>query len=160
MDSPFMEVSLDGWNAVLQTNLTGPMLCAQTVLPQMIRKKWGRIINFSGISGWIGHSFRVPIATAKMGIVGFTRALATEVGKYGVTVNAISPAGIDTTRYRSKGAETYNDADYVGSQIAATPLRRLGKADEIAATCVFLCSEGAAYITGQTIAVNGGRYMH
>ena len=95
-----------------------------------------------------------------MGIVGFTRALATEVGNCGVTVNAISPAGIDTIRYRSKGAATYNNGDYVRSQIAATPLRRLGKPDEIAATCVFLCSEGAAYITGQTIAVNGGRYMH
>jgi 3-oxoacyl-[acyl-carrier protein] reductase len=160
MDSPFLDVSLEGWNAVLRTNLTGPMLCAQAVIAGMVQKSWGRIVNLSGISGWVGNTCRVPIATVKMGIVGFTRALATEVGSYGITVNAISPAGIETSRYRSKGVATYNNDQYIQSQIDATPLRRLGNPEEIGATCVFLCSEGAGFITGQTIAVNGGKYMH
>jgi 3-oxoacyl-[acyl-carrier protein] reductase len=159
-DSPFLEVPIGGWETVLRTNLTGPMLCSQAVLPGMIKKGWGRIINFSGISGYKGNAFRVPIATVKMGIVGFTRSLASEMGPHGITVNAVSPAGIETSRYRSKGAGTYNEDNYIRSQEAQTPLRSLGKPDHIASTCIFLCSEGAGYITGQTISVNGGKYMN
>jgi NAD(P)-dependent dehydrogenase (short-subunit alcohol dehydrogenase family) len=159
-DTPFLEVQISGWENVLRTNLTGPMLCSQAVLPGMMKKGWGRIINFSGISGQRGHAFRVPIATAKMGIVGFTRSLASEVGPYGITVNAISPAGIATSRYLSKGSATYNEDNYLQSQEAQTPLRQLGKPGHIASTCIFLCSEGAGYITGQTISVSGGKYMN
>jgi 3-oxoacyl-[acyl-carrier protein] reductase len=159
-DSPFLEVPISGWESVLRTNLTGPMLCSQAVLPGMMKKGWGRIINFSGISGQKGNAFRVPVATAKMGIVGFTRSLASEIGPYGITVNAISPAGIETSRYIHKGAATFNEDNYIRSQEAQTPLRHLGKPDHITSTCIFLCSEGAGYITGQTISVNGGKYMN
>ena len=143
----------DAWNAVIDANLGGVYRLAKGVLRPMMRARWGRIVNVSSVVARMGNAGQTNYAAAKAGIEGFTRALAREVGSRGVTVNAVAPGFIETDMTASLGA----DARAALAQRIA--LGRLGTPPDVAALVSFLASDGAGYITGETIQVNGGLHM-
>jgi len=149
---PTREMPLAEWQRVLDVNLTGPFLCAKRVLPGMIARRWGRIVNVASGHALAGRANVAPYSTSKMAIIGFTKALALEVGRSGVTVNAVMPGVTDTAMPRE------NDPEGKRLPLLAqqNPIGRIGQPDDLANAMAFLASEDAGYITGQTIAVNGG----
>jgi NAD(P)-dependent dehydrogenase (short-subunit alcohol dehydrogenase family) len=150
----FLDISLELWNRLIAVNLTGTFHCCQAVVPGMIEAGWGRIVNISSSSTHSGTPRMTHYVAAKSGVVGFTKALALELAPSGITVNTIPPGFIDTPMLRAANEEGYLDIERT---IAATPVGRAGRPDDIAAACAFLVSEEAGYITGQIIGVNGGR---
>lgn len=146
----FTDISDDDWSRMIDTNLTGVFNCCRAVLPYMIHEKSGRIINISSMWGQVGASCEVHYSAAKAGVIGLTKALAQEVAPSGITVNCISPGAVDTKMMASFSKE---DIDMLCDEI---PLMRLGRPEEIAASVSFLASDGAGYITGQVLGVNGG----
>ena len=141
------------WDLVLKINLTGAFLCAQAVLPGMMRNRWGRIVNIASVVGQAGSAGQVNYAASKAGLIGMTKSLAQEMASRNITVNAIAPGYIATDMTKVL-------ADDVKEKIlASVPLARIGKPEDIAAAVKFLASEDAAYITGHVLAVNGGMYM-
>lgn len=138
------------WRRVMGINLDGAFYCARAVLPAMIRRKSGRIIQISSMWGRVGASMEVAYSTSKAALIGMTRALAKEVGPSGITVNCIAPGVIDTDMNRMLSSE-------IREQLAfETPIGRLGEPEEVAETAYFLASEAAAFITGQVLGVDGG----
>ena len=127
----------------------------QAVLPDMLDAKWGRIVNISSSSTHSGAPYMSHYVAAKSAVNGLTKSLALEYGPNGITVNAVPPGFIDTPMLRS--AEERGNLGDIEKTIAATPVRRMGKPEDIAAACAFLVSEEAGYITGQILGVNGGR---
>ncbi len=152
---PFLKISFEEWQKVVNVNLHGVFHIIQAVLPDMIDAGWGRIVNISSSSTHSGTPFMTHYVSAKSAVNGLTKSLALEYGPKGITVNAVPPGFIDTPMLR-KAEERGNLGD-IEKTIAATPVRRIGKPEDIAATCAFLVSEEAGYITGQIIGVNGGR---
>lgn len=152
--SPFLDITADAWQRSLAVNLTAVFDCCQLVLPDMIDEGWGRIVNISSSSVHSGSPGLSPYVSAKSGVVGLTKSLALEFGKLGITVNTIPPGFIDTPMLRNTVAKGFVDLDL---QTAKTPVGRIGRPEDIAATCAFLVSDEAGYITGQMIGVNGGR---
>ncbi|MEE6164483.1 MULTISPECIES: SDR family NAD(P)-dependent oxidoreductase [unclassified Mycolicibacterium] len=151
----FTEVSFDRWQQVIDVNLNGVFHCIQAVLPEMIDAGWGRIVNISSSSTHSGAPYMAPYVAAKSAVNGLTKTLALEYGPAGITVNAVPPGFIDTPMLRAAA-----DKGYLGDiekTIEATPVRRIGRPEDIAAACAFLVSEEAGYITGQILGVNGGR---
>lgn len=146
----FTDISEHEWNTMINTNLTGVFNCCQSVLPHMIENKAGKIINISSVWGITGASCEVHYSASKAGVIGLTKALAKEVGPSGITVNCIAPGMIDTQMNAHLTPEEI--ADFVDT----LPISRIGNTLEIAKTAFFLASDGADYITGQTIAVDGG----
>ena len=144
------DVSLDEWNRVMDTSVTGAFLYSKAVLPQMIRKKWGRIINISSMWGMVGASCEVHYSTAKAALIGFTKALAKEVGPSGITVNAIAPGVIATEMNAA-----FSDEDMM-ALADETPVGRIGEACEIARAALFLASEESSFITGEIMNISGG----
>jgi 2-hydroxycyclohexanecarboxyl-CoA dehydrogenase len=140
---------------VVNVNLHGVFHMIQAVLPDMIDAGWGRIVNISSSSTHSGTPYMTHDVSAKSGVNGLTKSLALEFGPKGITVNAVPPGFIDTPMLR-KAEERGNLGD-IEKTIAATPVRRIGKPEDIAATCAYLVSEEAGYITGQIVGVNGGR---
>jgi NAD(P)-dependent dehydrogenase (short-subunit alcohol dehydrogenase family) len=151
---PFLEITEDVWNFVLLVNLTGTFNCCQAAIPDMLAEGWGRIVNISSSSIHSGVPLLAPYVSAKSGVVGLTKSIALEFAPQGITVNTIPPGFIDTPMLR--GAEAEGSVN-VERSIAATPVGRPGRPEDIAAACSFLVSEDASYITGQIIGVNGGR---
>ncbi|MBR5479289.1 MAG: 3-oxoacyl-ACP reductase FabG [Clostridia bacterium] len=149
-DTLITDVSDDAWRMMLGVNLSGSFYTARRVLPNMISKKAGCIINISSMWGQVGASCEVAYSTAKAGLIGFTKALAKEVAPSGIRVNAISPGVIKTDMLNC-----YNEAD-ISALIEETPLSRLGTPEDIANAALFLASDKASFITGQIIGVNGG----
>ncbi|MFD3813013.1 SDR family NAD(P)-dependent oxidoreductase [Rhodococcus sp. NPDC058639] len=154
LDSPFLDITAELWQKSLAVNLTGTFDCCQAVLPDMLDEGWGRIVNISSSSFHSGSPELAGYVSAKSGVVGLTKVLALEFGKHGVTVNTIPPGFIDTPMLRRTVEKGFVDLD---QQTAKTPVGRIGQPEDIAATCAFLVSEEAGYITGQVIGVNGGR---
>jgi NAD(P)-dependent dehydrogenase (short-subunit alcohol dehydrogenase family) len=151
----FTEVSFYRWQRVIDVNLNGVFHCIQAVLPEMIDAGWGRIVNISSSSTHSGAPYMAPYVAAKSAVNGLTKTLALEYGPAGITVNAVPPGFIDTPMLRAAA-----DKGYLGDiekTIEATPVRRIGRPEDIAAACAFLVSEEAGYITGQILGVNGGR---
>jgi len=147
-EGSFLEQSDEAWIRNIEVNLTGPRNICRAVLPVMIERKWGRIINFSGIAPFLGMG--VAKAMAKLGIVGLTRGLAREFAEHNITVNCIGPGTIEVER----------DAFQMNKDLRPTqPLRRLGKPEEVVSLMVYLGSEDAGFITGQCYLVNGGMYF-
>jgi NAD(P)-dependent dehydrogenase (short-subunit alcohol dehydrogenase family) len=140
---------------VVNVNLHGVFHVIQAALPDMIAAGWGRIVNISSSSTHSGVPYMSSYVSAKSAVNGLTKSLALEYGPAGITVNAVPPGFIDTPMLRA--AEARGELGDIDTTIAATPVRRMGKPEDIAATCSFLASEEAGYITGQIIGVNGGR---
>lgn len=144
------DVSPSEWDTMMQTNLSGVFYATQSVLPAMIDQKSGSIINVSSMWGQVGASCEVPYSTAKAGIIGFTKALAKEVGPSGIRVNCIAPGVIDTDMNAAL------DEQALAQLKEETPLGRLGRAEDVAELAAFLASDKASFITGQVLGVNGG----
>jgi 3-oxoacyl-[acyl-carrier protein] reductase len=149
-DGLVLRMSPDQWDRVVNTNLRSVFLCTKEALRAMLRAKSGRIINISSVSGISGNPGQGNYAAAKAGVIGFTKSVAKEVGSRGITVNAIAPGFIRTDMTDALG-ETVTAA--VSEQVA---LGRLGQPEEVASAVGYLASEGASYITGQTIVIDGG----
>jgi NAD(P)-dependent dehydrogenase (short-subunit alcohol dehydrogenase family) len=152
----FANLTFDAWRRVIDVNLNGVFHCVQAVLPDMRDGEWGRIVNISSSSAHSGQPFMAHYVAAKSAVNGLTKALALELGPDGITVNAVPPGFIDTPMLR-RAQERDLLGGTIDEHIARTPVRRVGQPEDIAATCAFLVSEEAGYITGQIIGVNGGR---
>ncbi|MDQ0963335.1 2-hydroxycyclohexanecarboxyl-CoA dehydrogenase [Streptomyces sp. B4I13] len=152
----FADLPFADWQRVVDINLNGVFHCVQSALPDMIRAHWGRIVNISSSSTHSGQPFMAHYVAAKSAVNGLTKALALELGPKGITVNAIPPGFIDTPMLRT-AEQNQRLGGTIEDHIARTPVRRVGRPEDIAATCSFLVSEEAGYITGQIIGVNGGR---
>jgi 2-hydroxycyclohexanecarboxyl-CoA dehydrogenase len=154
--TPFLKITDEEWDRILAVNLNGPFYCTQAVLPDMIDAGWGRIVNISSSSAQGGQQYMAHYVSSKAGLIGLTKALALEFGPRGITVNTIPPGFVDTPMLRAS-----EERGLLGGSVdriaEATPVRRAGRPDDIAAACAFLVSDDAAYITGQVIGVNGGR---
>jgi 2-hydroxycyclohexanecarboxyl-CoA dehydrogenase len=151
----FTDITFDEWQKVVDVNLNSVFHCIQAVLPDMVDTGWGRIVNISSSSTHSGTPYMSHYVAAKSAVNGSTKSLALEYGPAGITVNAVPPGFIDTPMLRN--AEARGRIRDVQATIDATPVRRMGKPEDIAAACAFLISDEAGYITGQILGVNGGR---
>jgi NAD(P)-dependent dehydrogenase (short-subunit alcohol dehydrogenase family) len=152
----FMKISDELWDRVMAVNLNGPFYCSQSVVPDMVEAGWGRIVNISSSSAQQGQQYMVHYVSSKAGLIGFTKALAKELGPKGITVNTIPPGFVDTPMLRASEAKGLLGGS-VEKHADLTPVRRAGRPEDIAAACAYLCSDDAGYVTGQVIGVNGGR---
>ncbi|MBW8783455.1 MAG: acetoacetyl-CoA reductase [Novosphingobium sp.] len=153
-DGTLHKMSFDDWNEVMRINLGGCFNMAKAAFPGMRERGWGRIINIGSINGQAGQYGQVNYAAAKSGIHGFTKALAQEGAKAGVTVNAIAPGYIDTDMVAAVPPPVLEKI------VAKIPVGRLGQAEEIARGVAFLAAEDAGFITGSTLSINGGQHMY
>jgi 2-hydroxycyclohexanecarboxyl-CoA dehydrogenase len=149
---PYLEIPDDVWDRMVHVNLKGPHLCCREIIPDMLAAGWGRIINITSSSTQSGSSGQAHYVASKGGLLALTKALAVEFGGTGITANMIPPGSIDTPMLRGAGI----DHEAFGKTL---PVKRIGQPEDIAAAAAFLASEEASYMTGQTISVNGGRYM-
>jgi len=152
-DSLLMRMKPDDWESVIATNVNGLYYCSQAVLRPMIRQRGGRIINMSSVVGLTGNPGQANYAASKAAILGFTKALAREVASRQITVNAIAPGYIETDMTRNISEDARK------ALFDSIPMKRIGRPEDVAATALFLASEGAGYVTGQVLSVNGGLYM-
>lgn len=152
-DGLAMRMKKDDFNAVLETNLTGAFLCIQQVLSGMMRERWGRIVNIASVVGQAGNAGQVNYVASKAGLIGMTKSIAQEIASRNITVNAVAPGFIETDMTSVLSEEVK------AKILTGIPLGRMGSAEDIAAAVAFLCGDGAAYITGAVIDVNGGMYM-
>ncbi len=152
-DNLLMRMKEDEWSEVIETNLTAIYRLSKACLRGMARARWGRIINISSVVGSMGNAGQANYSATKAGVEGFSRALASEIGSRSITVNSVAPGFIDTDMTRAL-PDAQREA-----LIGRIAVGRLGRAEEVAAVVGFLASDGAAYITGETIHVNGGMYM-
>jgi len=152
----FLEMSFADWSKVIDVNLHGVFHTIQAVLPDMVEAGWGRIVNISSSSTHSGQPFMAHYVSAKSAVNGLTKSLALEYGPKGITVNAVPPGFVDTPMLR-KAEQRHLLGGTVEDHIARTPVRRVGRPEDIAAACAFFASEEAGYITGQILGVNGGR---
>ena len=150
----FAHIEFEDWQRLIDVNLNGVFHMIQAVLPDMLDAGWGRIVNISSSSTHSGAPYMAHYVAAKSAVNGLTKSLALEYGPYGITVNAVPPGFIDTPMLRNANEHGHIDIERT---IAATPVRRMGRPEDIAAACAFLVSEEAGYITGQILGVNGGR---
>ncbi len=152
-DTLLLRMKDDDWQSVIDTNLSSVFRLSRAVLKGMMKARNGRIINIASVVGFMGNPGQVNYVAAKAGMVGFTKALAREVGSRNITANCVAPGFIDTDMTKTLSAEQ------VAKLVENVPLGRLGQVDDIAAAVLFLASPAAAYITGNTIHVNGGMLM-
>jgi acetoacetyl-CoA reductase len=153
-DGTMKRMNRQAWDDVIDVNLGGCFNMAKAVWDGMSARKWGRIVNIGSINGQAGQYGQVNYAAAKSGIHGFTKALAQEGARGGITVNAIAPGYIDTEMVAAV------PEDVLAKIVARIPVGRLGRADEIARGVTFLCGEDAGFITGSTLSINGGQHMY
>jgi acetoacetyl-CoA reductase len=153
-DGILLKMSYEDWKQVIDTNLGGCFNMAKATFPGMRDRRWGRIVNIGSVNGQSGQYGQVNYAAAKSGIHGFTKALAQEGAKVGITVNAIAPGYIDTDMVAAV------PQDVLAKIVARVPVGRLGYAEEIARGVAFLCAEDAGFITGSTLSINGGQHMY
>ena len=153
-DGTLLKMTYEMWDEVMRINLGGCFNMAKAVFPGMRERGWGRIVNIGSINGQGGQYGQVNYAAAKSGIHGFTKALAQEGAKFGVTVNALAPGYIDTDMVAAV------PEDVLAKIVAKVPVGRLGQADEIARGVAFLCGEDAGFVTGSTLSINGGQHMY
>ena len=156
---PFVDTDEAFTERVIDVNLTGPMRVARALVPGMIERRWGRVIQISSDAGRVGSSLEVVYSGAKGGLIAFTKALAREVARYGITANAICPGPTETGLLKDMVAANESFDRVIQSMHRGIPLRRLGQPEDIAPAVAFLASEQASYITGQTLSISGGLTM-
>ena len=152
-DQLVMRMKRADWDSVLNTNLTSAYLCIQSVIPSMLKQRWGRIINIASIFGQMGQAGQANYSASKAGLIGLTMAIAREVASRSITCNAVAPGFIETNMTAALSAEFKETA------VKMIPLGRVGKSEDVASAVCFLASEEASYITGQVLNVNGGMLM-
>ena len=152
-DNLMLRMKEEEFDEVLRTNLGGTYLCTRAALRPMIRARWGRIVNVSSVVGLVGNAGQANYAASKAGIIGFTKSVAREVAQRGITANAVAPGYVET---ELTGRLPENVKEAIRTQV---PMGRFGEAEEVAEVVTFLAGEGAGYVTGQTIAVDGGMTM-
>jgi 3-oxoacyl-[acyl-carrier protein] reductase len=152
-DGLALRMKKDDWDAVLAANLTGAFLCTQQVLQGMMKERWGRIVNISSVVAEAGNPGQANYVASKAGLIGLTKSLAQEMASRNITVNAVAPGFIDTDMTAGLSAELKDN------MLGHIPLKRFGKAEDVAAAVRFLTSDEAGYITGHVLDVNGGMYM-
>ncbi|KAA1191378.1 3-oxoacyl-[acyl-carrier-protein] reductase [Paenibacillus sp. B2(2019)] len=152
-DNLIMRMKEEEFDQVIETNLKGVFNCLKAATRPMMKQRYGRIINISSVVGVTGNPGQANYSAAKAGVIGLTKASARELSSRGITVNCIAPGFIDTDMTRELSEEVRSELE------KGIPLARLGRPEEVAMTVVFLASEGAAYMTGQTLHVDGGMYM-
>ncbi|MCK6457265.1 MAG: 3-oxoacyl-[acyl-carrier-protein] reductase [Phycisphaerae bacterium] len=152
-DRSFAKLTLEQWTEVIDVNLNGQAFVTHAVLPGMLNAGWGRIIFISSVVGQMGNFGQSNYAAAKAGLIALTKSLAREVARKNITVNAVAPGYIETDMTAAVPAEA------IEAVKKSTPVGRLGKAEEVAHAVLFLASPKAAYVTGETVSVNGGMYM-
>ena len=152
-DQLVMRMKRADWDSVLNTNLTSAYLCIQSVIPSMLKQRWGRIINIASIFGQIGQAGQANYAASKAGLIGLTMAIAREVASRSITCNAVAPGFIETSMTAALSPEFKENA------LKMIPLGRVGKSEDVASAVCFLASEEASYITGHVLNVNGGMLM-
>jgi len=152
----FLDITPDAWDRMMAVNLSGTFHCLQAAVPDMIAGGWGRIVTISSSSAQHGTRRMAHYVASKGGVIALTKALSLDLAPHGITVNTIPPGAIDTPMMRRPFESGHMNLEQV---LARAPLGRLGTPEDIAAACVFLCSEEAGYITGQIIGVNGGMYI-
>jgi 3-oxoacyl-[acyl-carrier protein] reductase len=151
---PFTEIPIEEWDRLMTVNLKGPFLCSRAVFPQMKKQGKGKIISMSSETAFTGSRYFVHYVTSKGGIISFTRSLAAELGQYNICVNAVAPGFTESEASRSV------IDDISKYDIDLTPLKRLEQPHDLVGAVLFLASEESDFITGQTLVVDGGRYMH
>lgn len=149
---PYLQITDEQWDQIIRINLKGPHLCIREMLPHMLQAGWGRVVNITSSSVQNGSPSQAHYVASKGGVLGLTKALANEYAASGVTFNMVPPGIVDTPALRAAPMD-------IEAMEKFLPMKRIGRPEEIAAACLFLASEDASYITGQTISANGGRYM-
>jgi 3-oxoacyl-[acyl-carrier protein] reductase len=152
-DNLMMRMKSEEFDEVLRTNLGGTYRCTRAALRPMVRARWGRIVNVSSVVGLVGNAGQANYAASKAGIIGFTKSVAREIAQRGITANAVAPGYVET---ELTGSLPENVKEAIRTQV---PMGRFGEAEEVAEVVAFLAGEGAGYVTGQTIAVDGGMTM-
>lgn len=162
--APFLKMDLTLWQQMLSVNLTGTMICSQAVLPAMLQSGWGRIVNVASTAGQIGYAYVSAYSAAKHGVLGLTKSLALEVATKGITVNAVCPGFTETDLVResidrvvAKTGRTLEQA--MAEFVKTNPQGRLVQPEQVADAVLWLCSDGASAVTGQSISVSGGEVM-
>ena len=153
-DNLMLRMSADEWQDVVDTNLNGAFRVTKAALRSMIKARWGRVINVGSVVARLGNPGQANYVASKAGLEGFTRSLALEVGSRGITVNLLAPGFIETDMTAALGSEQ------TAAMLTRIPLGRMGEAKEVAAAAGFLSTDQAAYITGQTIHINGGMFLN
>ncbi len=152
-DQLVMRMKRADWDSVLNINLTSAYLCTQQAIGSMLKQRWGRIINITSIFGQMGQAGQANYAASKAGLIGLTMAIAREVGSRNITCNAVAPGFIETAMTSGLGD------DFKQNAVKTIPLGRIGSPEDVASAVAFLASDGAAYITGHVLNVNGGMLM-
>jgi 2-hydroxycyclohexanecarboxyl-CoA dehydrogenase len=156
---PFVQTDEEFWDRVLEVNFKGALRLTQGVLPGMIEREWGRIINIGSDAGRVGSSLESVYSGAKGGVIAFTKTIAREVARKGVTANAVCPGPTDTPFLREVVAKQGEADKVIGAMVSGVPMKRLAQPEEIAAAVRFFAREDAGYVTGQTLSVSGGLTM-
>jgi NAD(P)-dependent dehydrogenase (short-subunit alcohol dehydrogenase family) len=162
--APFLKMDLALWNQMLSVNLTGTLVCTQAVLPGMVTRGWGRVVNVASTAGQVGYAYVSAYCAAKHGVVGLTKSLALEMAKKGVTVNAVCPGYTETDIVRESiervVAKTGRTAEEARAEfVKSNPQGKLVQPEQVADAVAWLCGEGASAVTGQQISVAGGEVM-
>jgi len=156
---PFLETDDEFTRRILDINLMGPMRVARATLPGMIERSWGRLVNIASDAGRVGSSLEAVYSGAKGGLIAFTKTVAREMARHGITANAVCPGPTDTPLLAGMLGEDSAAARVIEAMVKAVPMRRLGRPEDIGPAVAFLASEQAGYITGQTLSVSGGLTM-